>query len=114
MSNILITGGAGYIGSHVGKLLGRAGHRVVTLDSKGDASINWTEDFFMTEMSKKDQNKALLIFLGFPGALGLILVSICLFNPWIALIGYTIYIFTSLNPVKILNSLLPTLAKMIK
>ena len=39
MSNILITGGAGYIGSHVGKLLGRAGHRVVTLDnlSKGYA-----------------------------------------------------------------------------
>ena len=88
--------------------------RLLVTIFKGDASINWTEDFFMTEMSKKDQNKALLIFLGFPGALGLILVSICLFNPWIALIGYTIYIFTSLNPVKILNSLLPTLAKMIK
>ncbi len=39
MSNILITGGAGYIGSHTGKLLGRAGHRIVTLDnlSKGYA-----------------------------------------------------------------------------
>jgi UDP-glucose 4-epimerase len=37
MGSILITGGAGYIGSHVGKLLGAAGHRVVTLDnlSKG-------------------------------------------------------------------------------
>lgn len=37
MSNILVTGGAGYIGSHVVKLLGRAGHRLVTLDnlSKG-------------------------------------------------------------------------------
>lgn len=39
MNNVLVTGGAGYIGSHVVKLLGRAGHRVVTLDnlSKGFA-----------------------------------------------------------------------------
>ncbi|MSR15945.1 MAG: UDP-glucose 4-epimerase [Gammaproteobacteria bacterium] len=33
MPNILVSGGAGYIGSHVVKLLGRAGHRVVTLDN---------------------------------------------------------------------------------
>ncbi len=35
--NILITGGAGYIGSHVGKKLLEAGHQVITLDnlSKG-------------------------------------------------------------------------------
>jgi len=39
MSNILITGGAGYIGSHTAKLLGQAGHHIVTLDnlSKGYA-----------------------------------------------------------------------------
>lgn len=38
MSNVLVTGGAGYIGSHVVKQLGREGHRVVTLDnlSKGN------------------------------------------------------------------------------
>jgi UDP-glucose 4-epimerase len=38
MGNILVTGGAGYIGSHVVKLLGGAGHHVVTLDnlSKGN------------------------------------------------------------------------------
>ena len=37
MNNILVTGGAGYIGSHVVKLLGQAGMRAVTLDnlSKG-------------------------------------------------------------------------------
>lgn len=37
MKNILITGGAGYIGSHVVKMLGRQGYTVVTLDnlSKG-------------------------------------------------------------------------------
>lgn len=33
MSTILLTGGAGYIGSHTGKLLGQAGHRLVTLDT---------------------------------------------------------------------------------
>ena len=37
MGNILVTGGAGYIGSHTVKLLGEAGHSVVTVDnlSKG-------------------------------------------------------------------------------
>jgi len=35
MANILVTGGAGYIGSHVVKQLGRAGHSVVTLDNLG-------------------------------------------------------------------------------
>lgn len=39
MKKILVTGGAGYIGSHVVKLLGRAGYQPVTLDnlSKGRA-----------------------------------------------------------------------------
>ncbi len=33
MKSILVTGGAGYIGSHVVKQLGEAGHHVVTLDT---------------------------------------------------------------------------------
>lgn len=33
MSNILVTGGAGYIGSHVVKALGEAGYRVLTYDN---------------------------------------------------------------------------------
>ncbi len=32
-TNVLVTGGAGYIGSHVVRQLGEAGHRVVTLDN---------------------------------------------------------------------------------
>ena len=37
MNKVLVTGGAGYIGSHVVKLLGRAGHQVTSVDdlSKG-------------------------------------------------------------------------------
>ena len=88
--------------------------RFVLTIFKGDTTITWTEDFFLTDMPKEDQNRALLIFLGFPGALGVVLVSICLLSPWIALAGYTVYIFTSLNPVKSLNSLLPTFAKLLK
>ena len=30
---MLVTGGAGYIGSHAAKALGRAGHRVVVFDN---------------------------------------------------------------------------------
>ena len=37
MSNIFVTGGAGYISSHTAKKLGQAGHNLTTLDnlSKG-------------------------------------------------------------------------------
>jgi len=86
---------------------------IVTL-VKGDTTITWTEDFFLTEKSKEYQNKAMLIFLGSPVALGIIFVSIRLLNPWIALADYTIYILTTINPVRSLNNLLPSLAKMIK
>jgi uncharacterized membrane protein len=88
--------------------------RFVVVMFKGDITITWTEDFFLTNKSRAYQNKALLIFNGFPAVLGIILVSICLVNPWIALVGYVFYILTSVNPVKSLNSLLPTLAKMVK
>src|ERR1700687_4538073 len=42
--NILVTGGAGYIGSHTAKMLSREGHRPVVLDnlSTGHASnVRW-------------------------------------------------------------------------
>ena len=81
---------------------------------KGDTTITWTDDFFLSEKSKKDQHKALLIFLGLPSALGVIFVPMALLNPWAALAGYMIYIFTTLNPVKSLNRSLPLLEKMLK
>lgn len=81
---------------------------------KGDTTITWTDDFFLSEKSKKDQHKALLIFLGLPSAFGVIFVPLALLNPWAALAGYMIYIFTTLNPVKSLNRSLPLLEKMLK
>ena len=48
MGNILVTGGAGYIGSHTVKLLGEAGHGVVTVDnlSKGFKDAVLYGDFY--------------------------------------------------------------------
>jgi hypothetical protein len=88
--------------------------RLVVYVIKGDATINWTEDFILTGESREYQNKALLIFNGFPALLGIILVAICLLNSWVALAGYIVYVFTLANPVKSLNRLLPTLTKIIK
>ena len=88
--------------------------RLVLLMIKGDVTINWTDDFILTGKSRDYQNKALLIFNGFPALLGIVLVAACLLNSWVALAGYMLYIFTLANPVKSLNKLLPTLTKIIK
>ena len=88
--------------------------RIILLMIKGDITINFTEDFILTGKSREYQNKALLLFNGFPALLGIVLVAICLFNSWVALAGYVFYIFTLTNPVKSLNRLLPILTKIIK
>jgi hypothetical protein len=81
---------------------------------KGDVTINWTDDFILTGKSREYQNKALLIFNGFPALLGIALVASCLLNSWAALVGYMVYIFTLANPVKSMNSMAPMLMKMAK
>jgi uncharacterized membrane protein len=88
--------------------------RLIVLIIKGDATINWTDDFILTGKTREYQNKALLIFNGFPALLGIVLVATCLLNSWVALAGYVFYIFTLANPVKSLNRLIPTLTKIIK
>lgn len=81
---------------------------------KGDTSVNFTDDFILASFSPKERDRFLIIFNAIPALIGLILVSICLINPWIALAGYMIHILTIGNPVKSLNSLTPTLLKMKK
>ena len=88
--------------------------RIVVGIFKGDTSITWTEDFFLADKSWEEKNKAIIIFIGFPAVLGIILVSICLVSPWIALAGYAFYVLTMVNPVRNLNALLPALTKFIK
>ncbi len=81
---------------------------------KGDTSVNFTDDFILASFSAKERDRFLIIFNAIPSVIGLILVPICLINPWIALAGYMIHILTIGNPVKSLNSLTPMLLKMKK
>ncbi len=88
--------------------------RIVVGIFKGDTSITWTEDFFLADKSREEQNKALIIFNGFPAVLGIALVSLCLVNPWVALAGYAFYVLTTVNPVKNLNRSMPMFDKLLK
>lgn len=57
---ILVVGGAGYIGSHVNKMLSRKGYRTVVFDnlSRGhEEFVKWGE-FFRGDLSDRDQIRA--------------------------------------------------------
>lgn len=60
--NILVVGGAGYIGSHMVRLLGRAGHRPVVLDnlSTGFASAVTSGELVVGDMRDRELVKQLL------------------------------------------------------
>jgi uncharacterized membrane protein len=88
--------------------------RLVAGIFRGDTTTTWADDFFLADKSREEQNKALIIFNGFPAILGVISVSLCLVNSWVALAGYAFYILTTANPVRNLNALLPALTKFIK
>ncbi|MFM2364596.1 MAG: hypothetical protein RLY79_265 [Actinomycetota bacterium] len=88
--------------------------RLVVGIFRGDTTTTWADDFFLADKSREEQNKALIVFNGFPAILGVISVSLCLVNSWVALAGYAFYILTTANPVRNLNALLPALTKFIK
>ncbi len=58
MSNVLVTGGAGYIGSHVVRRLGEAGHLVVVLD---DLSNGFRDAVLLGELVIGDTGDTCLI-----------------------------------------------------
>jgi uncharacterized membrane protein len=57
--------------------------------------------------------KATPIFLGFTALFGLIMVSISLLYPWVALGGYVAYVASNVSPVGTLNRVKPMLEKMV-
>lgn len=60
--NVLVVGGAGYIGSHMVRLLDRAGHKVVVLDnlSEGHASAVTAGELVIGDMRNRDLVKGIL------------------------------------------------------
>ena len=72
------------------------------------APIEYTDDL---PISTEEMIRASTIFLSMAGVLGLILVPLSLVNPWIALVGYAIYVGSSARPIESFNRLLPILNK---
>lgn len=63
-------------------------------------TLNYNE---MLPISADLMNRATPIFLGATALIGLILVSISLVFPWVALVGYGLYVVSNINPVATLN-----------
>lgn len=61
--NVLVVGGAGYIGSHMVRLLGREGHQVVVLDnlSTGFAQAVTVGKLIVGDMANRELVKSILI-----------------------------------------------------
>lgn len=61
--NVLVVGGAGYIGSHMVRLLGREGHQVVVLDnlSTGFAHAVTSGKLIVGDMANRELVKSILI-----------------------------------------------------
>jgi hypothetical protein len=70
--------------------------------------VNFTPDFpYPVEKMKK-----ILPILWISGAVtGLILVPISLLNPWVALIGYGLFVMSQANPITSFGRLIPRLLK---
>ena len=81
---------------------------------RGDTSVTFVDDFILSSLTKKEQDRFLIIFSAIPGIIGLILISICFLNPWIALAGYLIHILGQGNPVKTLSKYAPLFLKVKK
>lgn len=76
--------------------------------------FNWTLKYNdLLPISHELMNKATPIFLSGAAILGLVLVSISLFFPWIALIGYGLYVSSNFDPVGTLNRVKPVLEKIV-
>ncbi len=75
---------------------------------KFKAPIEYTEDL---PLPAEDMRRATKIFLSVAALMGAILVPLSLVNPWIALIGYGIFVGSSVRPIESFNKMVPVLTK---
>ena len=73
---------------------------ILAVTRKFKWTLNYNE---MLPISADLMNRATPIFLGATALIGLILVSISLVFPWVALVGYGLYVVSNINPVATLN-----------
>ncbi len=70
--------------------------------------ISFTDDFpWPHELARR----TLPILFGISSVIGLTLIMISIFSPWIALIGYALYVIANCNPVTNYSNLVPRLSK---
>ena len=70
------------------------------------SSIEYTEDLPLTDA---EMLRATKIFLTVAAVMGVVLVPLSLVNPWIALVGYGIYVGSSMRPIESFNKMKPIL-----
>ena len=75
-----------------------------------DWPINYNDKLPVTP---DEMRKATPIFMTVTALIGVLLVSLSLYNAWAAIIGYVIYISTNIAPVQSLNRSKPYLLKMV-
>ena len=75
---------------------------------KFKSPIEYTEDLPLTA---DEMRRATTIFLSIAVVMGLVLVPLSLINSWVALIGYGIFVASSMRPIESFNALKPILTK---
>jgi len=75
---------------------------------KFKSPIEYTEDLPLTA---DEMRRATTIFLSIAVVMGLVLVPLSLINSWVALIGYGIFVASSMRPIESFNAMKPILTK---
>jgi uncharacterized membrane protein len=73
-------------------------------------SVSYNSDL---PISAELMRKATPIFMGATAILGAVLVTVSLFFPWAALVGYGMYVLSNVSPVHTLNRVRPLLEKIL-
>jgi uncharacterized membrane protein len=75
---------------------------------KFNIPVNFTNDL---PIRPETMRKIMVLSISGTAVLGLVLVLISLMNPWLALVGYSLFIVTNMNPVRTFNKGLPRVIK---